>query len=270
MIVAIRQPGRTGIRTLGLPRPAWASVRNVRRVSMSLSLIAVALMVNIIYDHLVIRDEVPVFHAMEGPLWHRPAEQGGVQAKFTGFALNRIISGRLDTETTPTLTLAPPQPGLPAEVLSPRELRALQRGVAAPSVAGTSPVGTVAPTGESSVTGEVQDGINIESLIAEIIGSQSEAFTGLELLPETVLSGTVTAQVGIFSEREQAANRLIELLNSFPDSLGSMDWMIEPFILGNRRSHRLRFLGFAQFDDAMIFCQKLVSRGVQCVPTLVF
>jgi len=245
--------------------------RTLHRALIALSLVAVIVILKISFDHPIIREEVPVFHAKALPFWHRPTDQGGAQAKFTGFALNRIISGDMETGAVSTLNLAPQQQGLPAEVMSPRGLRALQRGTVRSPVTDDEIKAAVTAVPGTATTGELDpSSLDIENVIADILSAQSGTFSGLEVMPDSVLSGTYVAQVGIFSEREQAANRLIEILKSFPDSLGAMDWMIEPFILGNRNSHRLRFLGFSRFDEAETFCQKLVSRGVQCVPTIVF
>ncbi|MCY4260283.1 MAG: SPOR domain-containing protein [Rhodobacteraceae bacterium] len=291
MTIMIGQPERNREETrygAGLRKLQQRSRDTIRRIIILLSLIAIVVLVKISVDYYRSAGDIPVFSAEGLPMWHKPTEQGGAKTEYTEFALNRIISGMGQQDTPSIVTLAPQQQGLAADILSPRALRALERRAAAGAtdtmsgesaevpVQGTESRGADQPVTENSAaqsapeSPESEPPLDIGDVIADILSGRSGIYTGVEMVPESVLGGTYVAQVGIYSEREQAANRLIELLNSFPELLGATNWMIEPFMLANRRSHRLRFLGFTHFSDARTFCKKLVTRGVECIPTTVF
>ena len=240
-----------------------------------ISMFALFYVINIVVKREFGTENIPVIYAEGMPMWVRPEEHGGVSAKFTGFALNRLIGGQLESNVQRTVKLAPRQHSLPADAISPRDLRVIQRGeieTAKTVKVQDEAVGTEADPGATTAIPNTET-IDLDEAITNLMNSTSfveERYLGSEVNPSTVPSGTFVAQFGNYSERLQAVNRMIELRSSYPEYLGENDWIIELFNLANRRSYRLRMLGFKDFASTRTFCQNLTSRGVKCIPTTVF
>ena len=249
-----------------------------------LPICSVAIIIGLVsagYKGLMPVEDLKRFTHNGRPLWIQPIEPGGMKTQHLGYAVNSIIAGNSSQKVSRNITRAPQVEGIPENVLSPRQIRALRRQENLEFISLQNDISTtessttmVDSDGELHANAEnIQGQANIETTIPVSKSNQPRLtilYTGIEISVTQITSQAIVAQLGTYSEREQAQNKWNDLRASFPDHLGSRDWVIEPYNLGNQLGYRLRVLGFWTYGEARDFCQIMTNIGVSCIATSIF
>lgn len=238
---------------------------------------------------------VPVVRALEGPTRVAPADPGGRQAAYQGFAVNDLAAASVSDDARDTIILAPPPVDLSArDLVQP----AVQNGSAAAPVevaltqdlpfeaqdaepmAGTGQAVTrslrpqpraagvgqrVAALTPAPATG-VSD-VNVEALAASIAAGIAGGVRDID--PATIGPGTRLVQLGAFDDAQAARDAWDQLSRRFSPLLDDRGRVIEAAHSGGSVFFRLRAHGFTDERDARRFCASLIAQSLDCIPVLI-
>ncbi len=190
---------------------------------------------------------IPVIRAAAGPWRRLPEDPGGKVTEQIGYTVNRLLIGKQAAEPSADIILADPPSQLRSEDMSYREFMAARPGMDLRWLSGD---------GKSE-----HDLKQAGQSVAEL-----SPVSGRQIDPMHVGTEPVQVHVGAFKSRDAAesARRKFNLfLGALPRGCG---WMIQRAVTGGVDEYRLRVAGFADQEEAAVFCGRLTERGADCSP----
>ncbi len=197
--------------------------------------------------------QIPVIRA-PAEHWRRQADEpGGKIAQNIGYMVNQLLVGKEAAPIAAEITLADPPVEFHSEDLSRREFVVRSR-----SSGFNWNLLSPAPGQKTTVS----------NLNQETAFRAPAAGAGAEIEPFQIEAGTVLAQIGVFASRRDAENKQRALLLSLGKLLRGRDWLVQHAQSGGGNLFRLRVVGFADWNEATVFCGRLAARGAECSPVV--
>ena len=196
---------------------------------------------------------IPVIRAASEPWRLQPNDPGGKVTEKIGYTVNRLLIGKQAADPAAEIVLAEPPAELYSEDVSIREYAAIQ---------------PITNLGWLSIdTGSGLD-LRPAGWSASAAGADAPAGPGEQIDPMHVEPGWILVQVGAFQSRNAAENEWRKLRLSHGRLLRGRDWMIQRADTAAGDLYRLRFAGFADWQEATVYCGRLAARGTDCSPVV--
>ncbi|MDE0114647.1 MAG: hypothetical protein OXI87_15415 [Albidovulum sp.] len=288
---------RVEIPTRAIERGARSSgaLNVIWRFVLVLSIAVLVTMASIGFEYRLADSGVmPIIKAPDGPHWVKP-DDDGEESMLSKLSVNELLMRKESPKPPDKIVLASSDPRLFDEdkpvddilrAVESKRLSEFREAVDA-SIFPTLPwkilAGGILPVSielksESSEASDNFVGRSLRSspplprpdgLTAknERQGAYSVAADDIRVDESAVQAGAPVVQLGNFQNNAIAESSMLALQITYDDLIGDKKWIIQKTNFGTYSTFRLRITGFFSVDEAVEFCNVLLAKGQDCVPT---